>query len=103
MVAVKAFSKEKQYSGDKGRESLENEIQLMRRLNHSNIMRLEGVYETENSVYVILEYLEGMQLNEMLKSGKKIEAEEARQIIRNILQGLGHLSKNRIIHRDLKP
>lgn len=74
MVAVKAFSKEKQYSGDKGRESLENEIQLMRRLNHSNIMRLEGVYETENSVYVILEYLEGMQLNEMLKSGKKIEA-----------------------------
>jgi serine/threonine protein kinase len=67
MVAVKAFSKEKQYSGDKGRESLENEIKLMRRLNHSNIMHLEGVYETENSIYVILEYLEGSQLNELLK------------------------------------
>jgi len=44
LVAVKAFSKEKQYAGDKGRESLENEIKLMRRLSHSNIMRLEGVY-----------------------------------------------------------
>ena len=63
MVAVKAFSKEKQFSGDKGRESLENEVKLMRRVNHSSIMKLEGVYETENSIYVILEYLEGTQLN----------------------------------------
>jgi serine/threonine protein kinase len=46
MVAVKAFSKEKQYAGDKGRESLENEVKLMRKLNHGNIMHLEGVYET---------------------------------------------------------
>jgi serine/threonine protein kinase len=38
-------------------------------------MKLEGVYETENSIYVILEYLEGQQLNEMLKSGKKLEFE----------------------------
>ena len=30
-------------------------------------MKLEGVYETENSIYVILEYLEGTQLNELLK------------------------------------
>ena len=46
LVAVKAFSKEKQYAGEKGRESLMNEIKLMRRLDHNNIMRLEGVYET---------------------------------------------------------
>ena len=39
----------------------------MRRLNHRNIMKLEGVYETENSIYVILEYLEGSQLNDLLK------------------------------------
>ena len=39
----------------------------MRRLSHCNIMRLEGVYETENSIYVILEYLEGSQLNDLLK------------------------------------
>jgi serine/threonine protein kinase len=39
----------------------------MRHINHSNVMKLEGVYETENSIYVILEYLEGVQLNEVLK------------------------------------
>ena len=67
MVAVKAFSKEKQFAGEKGRDSLENEIKLMRRLNHPNVMHLEGVYETENSIYVILEYLQGQQLNELLR------------------------------------
>jgi calcium-dependent protein kinase len=67
MVAVKAFSKEKQYASDKGKESIENEIKLMRRLSHPNIMRLEGVYETDNSIYVILEHLQGMQLNDLLK------------------------------------
>jgi serine/threonine protein kinase len=46
MVAVKAFSKEKQYSGDKGRESLENEVKIMRLLDDHNVMKLEGVYET---------------------------------------------------------
>jgi len=30
-------------------------------------MKLEGIYETENSIYVILEYLEGTQLNEEIK------------------------------------
>ena len=82
----------------------------MRRLSHSNVMKLEGVYETENSIYVILEYLEGTQLNDLLKvnhfliqSGAKIQHDDAREIIRHILQGLTHLAKNRIIHRDLKP
>jgi hypothetical protein len=35
----------------------------MRMLDNENIMKLEGIYETENSIYVILEYLEGVQLN----------------------------------------
>ncbi len=72
MVAVKAFSKEKQFAGEKGRDSLENEIKLMRRLSHRNVMKLEGVYETDNSIYVILEHLEGAQLNDLLKTARKL-------------------------------
>jgi serine/threonine protein kinase len=40
----------------------------MRKFNHQNIIHLYGVYETENSVYVILEYLEGRQLYNRLKN-----------------------------------
>lgn len=82
---------------------MENEIKLMRRISHSNIMRLEGVYETDNSIYAILEYLEGAQLNDLLKSGKKLSNYEVLSTMQNILRGLSHLAKNRVIHRDLKP
>ena len=40
MVAVKAFSKEKQFGGEKGKESLINEINLMRLVNHENVIKL---------------------------------------------------------------
>lgn len=75
----------------------------MRNVNHSNIMRLEGVYETDNSIYVIVEYLEGVQLNDILKGQKPISQEEKCEVIKNILKGLEYLSDHRIIHRDLKP
>ena len=40
----------------------------MRKFNHPNIMKLYGVYETDNSIYVIMEILEGRQLFERLKN-----------------------------------
>ena len=43
----------------------------MRAINHPNITKLEEVYETENSIYVILECLKGKQLNDVIKSGRK--------------------------------
>lgn len=40
----------------------------MRKFNHGNIIKLEGVFETDNSIYVILEMLEGRQLHDRLKN-----------------------------------
>ena len=40
----------------------------MRKFNHPNIIKLEGVFETDNSIYVILEMLEGRQLYDRLKN-----------------------------------
>jgi serine/threonine protein kinase len=59
MFAVKAFSKEAAYSQEKGKEALLTEIELMRDLDNSHIMKLHEVYETENSLYFILDLLEG--------------------------------------------
>jgi calcium-dependent protein kinase len=59
MFAVKAFSKEAAYSQEKGKEALLTEIELMRELDNNHIMKLHEVYETENSLYFILDLLEG--------------------------------------------
>lgn len=103
MVAVKAFCKEKQYSGEKGKDSLKNEINIMRDTNHQNVMRLEGVFETDNSIYIILEYLRGTQLNEFIKLNPICTEETVIKIMKSLLKGLSHLKKHNIIHRDLKP
>lgn len=42
----------------------------MRKFSHPNIIKLEGVFETDNSIYVILEMLEGRQLYDRLKNVK---------------------------------
>lgn len=59
MFAVKAFSKDAAFSQEKGKEALVTEIELMRALDHDNIMKLHEVFETENSLYFILDLLEG--------------------------------------------
>ncbi len=61
-VAVKAFSKSVAYGEENGKEAIVNEISLMRKLNHKNIMKLHEVYETTNSLYMSLELLEGGSL-----------------------------------------
>lgn len=43
----------------------------MRQVDHNNVMKLEGVFETENSIYFILEYLQGIPLNDCIKSNRK--------------------------------
>ena len=65
--AIKAFSKEATYGEDKGKESLINEIELMRKFNHPNLMKLYEVYESENSIYISVELLEGGQLYDKIK------------------------------------
>lgn len=58
-MAIKAFSKSVAYAEESGKEGLINEINLMRQLDHPNIIKLYEVHETSNSVYMGLELLEG--------------------------------------------
>lgn len=60
--AVKAFSKEYLLSQQKGKESLINEIEIMQIVKHKNIMNLEEIHESKNSIYLVLELLEGGEL-----------------------------------------
>jgi len=63
MFACKAFLKEAIYNKVNGKESLINEIEIMKKLDHPNLMKLYEVFETEKSIYLIIEKLEGGQLH----------------------------------------
>lgn len=86
--AVKAFSKEAAYSEDKGKECLIKEIEIMRALNHRNCMRLHEVFESDNSLYIVVELLEGGLIYDKIKAKEKFKAHETKQIMLSILSGL---------------
>jgi serine/threonine protein kinase len=106
--AVKAFTKESVIISNKAnaKPSMINEIDIMRSVSHENVIQLYDVYETEKSIYLVLELIQGKSLQDILKkSNFREEFSELKCInmIRMILDALAYLSTKSIMHRDLKP
>ena len=99
--AVKAFSKAYVNSQDRGKEGLINEIETLQRLDHPNIIKFEEVHESDNSIYLVMELLEGGEICSFNQG--KLDQEATHCILKSILQALVHLDKEGIMHRDLKP
>merc|ERR1739838_51906 len=79
------------------------EIDLMKRLNHPNILRLVETYTNGYVVNIITEYCAGGQLFERLQPGKAVTEAEVAQWIRQVTSALAYLHCRGIAHRDVKP
>ena len=101
--AVKAFSKSHILSQSKGKESLMNEIEIMRDVKHPNIMALEELHESRNSIYLVVELLEGGELLHHMAEEITRKPENLRAISKSLLEPLAYLSEKNIMHRDVKP
>ena len=75
----------------------------MRKYNHPNLIKIYEVYETENSIYMVLDLLEGGELFARLASKVYYDEDKISKLIKNLLSALNHLHKMKIMHRDLKP
>ncbi|CAD8103908.1 unnamed protein product [Paramecium sonneborni] len=100
--AIKAFNKEFMLEQFKGKESLENEIRVMRRLNQDNLVHLHEVYETQNSVYFVLDLLQGGELLTRAKTNP-FSKEALQKLMYNFIKALIHIHSKKCIHRNLKP
>lgn len=75
----------------------------MRDLKHDNIMKLEEVHESRNSIYLVMELLEGGELFNFVYEQGTLKPKEYHKIMRNLLQALAYMDAKGIMHRDLKP
>ncbi|MGF1987934.1 MAG: AAA domain-containing protein [Nostoc sp. ZfuVER08] len=82
---------------------LERETQTLKRLNHPSIVKfIEDGYETShNLVYLVLEYLEGENINNYLDNGVDIKTKI--DLFLQILDAVSHAHAKDVIHRDIKP
>lgn len=83
---------------------IQRELDILRMVNHQNIVRLYDLFDTEDRLYFVLEYMAGGALYEVLSS-KDIQftEEKASYIAKDILHGLVYLHDKGIVHRDVKP
>jgi eukaryotic-like serine/threonine-protein kinase len=79
------------------------EARLALRLKHPNIVRTFQTGTAEDLHYIVMEYLEGETLEEVLTRRGKLPPGEAVRLIYQALQGLQHIHAQGLVHRDLKP
>lgn len=82
---------------------MKTEITILRELDDPNLIKLDSVYETTTSYYLIFELFSGGNLKDYVKQSGPLSESEACYITRKILEGLRYLHKNNIMHRDIKP
>jgi serine/threonine protein kinase len=81
----------------------ERESRLAVRLNHPHVVRAFQLGQTKNVHYLVMEYLEGEPLDEVLQRRKRLPPHEAVRLIHQALLGLQHIHEQGMVHRDLKP
>lgn len=100
IVAIKKIPKR----GKKEKElkNLRQEIEILRKLYHENIIQLLDSFESPNDFYLVTELAQG-QLFEILEEDKNLPENEVRKIAQQLVSALYYLHSNNIIHRDIKP
>ena len=84
-------------------KAIHDEIRILNKFKHENIVQLHEVLNSKRSLYIIMEFCKEGDLKKLLKTRKRIPDEEAYQIMKQIVRGYQELAKNNTTHRDLKP
>jgi serine/threonine protein kinase len=82
----------------------QREARLSLRLKHPNVVRTFQVGKSKGDLhYLVMEYLDGEPLEEVLERRKRLPPNEAVHVMLQALRGLQHLDDESLVHRDLKP
>lgn len=88
----------------KGKEdSLENEIRVLRRLDHPNVVKLLEAYESKSSVYLVMELVTGGELFDRIVEKGSYTEKDAADLIKQVLSAVAYMHSSGVVHRDLKP
>ena len=96
--AVKAIKKKHVDSSE-----FYNEIEVLKALDHPNIIKLFDCYQDKSYYYMVEEYCSGGDLFDYIQKEKFFTERKAGTIFNQLLSAVNHLHKKKIVHRDLKP
>ena len=99
-VAIK-FLPQQISSNSEERERFKIEAKAAASLNHSNIATIHAIEEVDNQMFLVMEYIDGIELKEKISNGN-IETDEVIKIATQIAEGMSAAHNKGIVHRDIK-
>ncbi|XP_054588024.2 serine/threonine-protein kinase 33 isoform X2 [Nothobranchius furzeri] len=88
--------------GSKMVETVDNEISILKQVNHAHIIHLEAIYNSAAMIYLVTELCKGGDLKQLLQQKKSFTEDETRKIIFSLADAVVYLHQRNIVHRDLK-
>ncbi len=88
---------------EEGLQCVQREMRTMARLSHPNLVAIYDVGQEESHHYLVLEYVEGGDLEEVTRRQGPLEAKAVVRIARGVAGALEYAHSRGIVHRDVKP
>lgn len=88
---------------DKARERFKHEAEAISRLDHPNLVSISDYGEWEGRPYLVMDYVEGINLAEIVQKEAPLPPERVVGLARQLAAGLQHAHERDLIHRDFKP
>ncbi|MDR0835673.1 MAG: serine/threonine protein kinase, partial [Tannerella sp.] len=85
------------------KQKMRKEAKFLSQLVHPNIARVSEVFEANNTVYIIMQYIRGESLLEKIRRLKHLSVQDAVRYITQICDAINEVHRNRILHLDIKP
>lgn len=85
------------------RARFHQEVEILNRLDHPNIVKMFASFEIDGDIYLVMEFVNGRTLEEIVRSEGPLDEQRAISIMTEVLKPLAHVHQNGIVHRDLKP
>ena len=102
-VAIKILSKNKLMRNITEINLINNEIAILKILNHKNIIKLYEVLESDSYIYIVMELCQGKGLFDEIIKKKNLNEKEALIIFRQLIDAMKYMHNMNICHRDIKP
>lgn len=79
------------------------EVNILKSLDHPNLIRIYEFFEDPNCFYIVLEYSKGGDLFDRIVEMKNFNESQAAEIMSQIFSGVNYLHSKGVVHRDIKP
>ena len=83
--------------------ALTNEIDILAQIDHPNVVKLLEVYQDSKSIYMVFELMKGGELTDRIEESGKYNEDQAKGVIKAVVDAMHYCHQHGIVHRDLKP